>query len=43
MGVPLMVLDNIGDNYSHKAGLLLKFWWKVVLKMWNNPKAAPVG
>jgi len=35
------LLENIGDDYSHKAGLLLQFWWKVVLKMWNNPKAAP--
>jgi len=35
------LLENIGDDYTHKAGLLLKFWWKVVLKMWNNPRAAP--
>lgn len=35
------LLENIGDDYSHKAGLLLKFWWKVVLRMWNNPMAAP--
>ena len=21
--------------------LLLQFWWKAVLRMWNNPKAAP--
>ena len=35
------LLENIGDNYRHKAGLLLQFWWKVVLRMWNNPKAAP--
>ena len=35
------LLENIGDDYSHKAGLLLQFWWKVILKMWNNPKAAP--
>jgi len=35
------LLENIGDDYSHKAGLLLQFWWKVVLKMWNKPKAAP--
>jgi len=35
------LLENIGDDYSHKAGLLLKFWWKVILRMWNNPKAAP--
>ena len=35
------LLENIGDNYKHKAGLLLQFWWKVVFRMWNNPKAAP--
>ena len=35
------LLENIGDDYTHEAGLLLKFWWKVVFKMWNNPKAAP--
>lgn len=35
------LLENIGDDYQHHAGLLLRFWWKVVLKMWNNPKAAP--
>lgn len=35
------LLENIGDSYSHKAGLLLQFWWKMVLNMWNNPKAAP--
>jgi hypothetical protein len=35
------LLENIGDNYRHKAGLLLQFWWKVVFRMWNNPKAAP--
>jgi hypothetical protein len=35
------LLENIGDDYQHKAGLWLRFWWKVVFKMWNNPKAAP--
>lgn len=35
------LLENIGDDYHHSAGLLLRFWWKVVFKMWNNPKAAP--
>ncbi|MEJ2653209.1 MAG: DUF4336 domain-containing protein [Gammaproteobacteria bacterium] len=35
------LLENIGDNYTHEAGLLLKFWWKAVFHMWNNPKAAP--
>ncbi|MFG6104405.1 DUF4336 domain-containing protein [Leptothoe sp. EHU-05/26/07-4] len=35
------LLENIGDNYTHEAGLLLKFWWKVVFHMWNTPKPAP--
>ena len=35
------LLENIGDDYTHEAGLLLRFWWKVVFRMWNNPKPAP--
>jgi hypothetical protein len=35
------LLENIGDDYRHKAGLLLQFWWKWIFKMWNQPKAAP--
>jgi len=35
------LLENIGDDYQHPAGLNLKFWWKLVFKMWNHPKAAP--
>jgi hypothetical protein len=35
------LLENIGDDYQHDAGLWLKFWWKAVFRMWNNPKAAP--
>ena len=35
------LLENIGDDYRHEAGLLLRFWWKAVLRMWNNPKPAP--
>ena len=35
------LLENIGDDYKHEAGYLLKFWWKAVFHMWNNPKAAP--
>ena len=35
------LLENIGDDYQHPVSWLLAFWWKVVLKMWNNPKAAP--
>jgi hypothetical protein len=35
------LIENIGDDYTHEAGFLLKFWWKTVFNMWNNPKAAP--
>lgn len=35
------LLENIGDDFKHPTGLFLRFWWKVVFKMWNNPKAAP--
>jgi hypothetical protein len=35
------LLENIGDDYRHTASLYLRFWWKVVFRMWNNPKAAP--
>ncbi|MDJ0805244.1 MAG: DUF4336 domain-containing protein [Gammaproteobacteria bacterium] len=35
------LLENIGDDYKHQAGLLLRFYWKVIFRMWNNPKAAP--
>lgn len=35
------LLENIGDDYGHEAGLLLRFWWKTIFRMWNNPKAAP--
>ena len=35
------LLENIGDDYTHDAGLLLRFWWKAVFHMWNNPKPAP--
>lgn len=35
------LLENIGDDYQHVAGLLLRFWWKVIFRMWNHPKAAP--
>lgn len=35
------LVENIGDDYQHKAGVLLQFWWKAVFHMWNNPKAAP--
>ncbi len=35
------LLGNIGDDYSHEAGLLLRFWWKAIFRMWNNQKSAP--
>ncbi len=35
------LLENIGDDYQHEADLLLKFYWKAIFHMWNNPKAAP--
>ena len=35
------LLENIGDDFQHPTSLLLRFWWKVVFRMWNNPKAAP--
>lgn len=35
------LLENIGDNYQHHTGLLIQFWWKIIFKMWNNPKPAP--
>jgi hypothetical protein len=35
------LLENIGDDYRHSASRLLRFWWKVVFRMWNNPKPAP--
>jgi len=35
------LLENIGDDYTHEASFLLKFWWKAVFHIWNNPKAAP--
>ena len=35
------LLENIGDKYTHHASLYLRFWWKLIFKMWNNPRAAP--
>ena len=35
------LIENIGDDYTHEAGRLLKFWWKAVFHMWNKPKPAP--
>jgi len=35
------LLENIGDDFKHPVGITLRFWWKVIFKMWNNPKPAP--
>lgn len=35
------ILENIGDDFQHPTGIYLQFWWKVVFRMWNKPKAAP--
>lgn len=35
------LLENVGDDYEHEAGLLLRFWWQAIFRMWNNPKPAP--
>ncbi len=35
------LLENIGDDFRHPTDRILRFWWKVVFRMWNNPKAAP--
>ena len=35
------LLENIGDDYRHEASLLLRFYWKIIFRMWNNPKPAP--
>ena len=35
------LLENIGDDYTHRAGVWLRLWWKLVFHMWNTPKAAP--
>jgi hypothetical protein len=34
------LLENITDKTAG-VNWLLKFWWKVVFRMWNNPKPAP--
>jgi len=34
------VLENITDK-TEGVNWLLKFWWKAVFRMWNNPKPAP--
>lgn len=35
------LLENIGDDFEHPTSRLLRFWWKGIFRMWNNPKAAP--
>lgn len=34
------LLENIGEK-SGPVGWQLKLWWKVVFRMWDNPKPAP--
>ena len=34
------LLENITDKTAG-VNWLLKFWWKAVFRMWNNPKPAP--
>lgn len=34
------LVENIGDDFKHPAGLALRFWW-LVFRMWNRPKPAP--
>lgn len=34
------LVENIGDG-SEGTNWVLRFWWKVVMDMWNEPKPAP--
>lgn len=34
------LVENIGDE-TEGTNWVLKFWWKVVMQMWNKPKPAP--
>jgi hypothetical protein len=34
------LIENFGDDTKNVGGWL-KFWWKVVFRMWNRPKPAP--
>tara|TARA_B100000315_G_C14455063_1_gene530993 strand:- start:176 stop:793 length:618 start_codon:yes stop_codon:yes gene_type:complete len=34
------LIENYGDNTA-KINLLMRFWWKFVFRMWNQPKPAP--
>ena len=34
------LVENIGDR-TERTNWVLKFWWKVVMRMWNKPKPAP--
>ena len=34
------LIENIGDE-TENTGLGIKFWWKLVFRMWNKPKPAP--
>jgi len=35
------LIENIGDATPGTHGIVLKFWWKVVFRMWNRAKPAP--
>ena len=34
------LIENYGDNTTKVSGIL-RFWWKVIFRMWNRPKPAP--
>ncbi len=34
------LIENITDS-TEGVSLTLKLWWKLVFRMWNNPKPAP--
>lgn len=39
-----LILVDVLENITEKTGgvnWLLRFWWKAVFRMWNNPKPAP--
>ena len=35
------LVENVGDATPGARGLMLKFWWKVVFRMWNRARPAP--
>jgi hypothetical protein len=34
------LIENYGDNTT-RVNAFMRFWWKVVFRMWNHPKPAP--